>query len=320
MFLSVCIPTYNRSQYLRESLKLLLPQILQIEEDVEVLVSDNCSTDLTQQVVEEIRKEYNTDIKYSRNESNIGGNNNITKVVGQSLGRYVLIMGDDDIISPDLIKTLIRILKKTDGLGLLFFNRLAGDINCSNCSVCDPFYETTERSYPPEEFVLRIMDKANFISSIVFNRRCWELGESHLDEFRYFGYQWYARLFWGAIELNKPCVYYYMPLVIQRDGEKTWLKFWPHYYLGSMSNIFQDLDVKIPGVYEKWSKKLRTVAIPTIKAMVPFKDYYKQEKIKKNIQQHLTKSEIIKMNFYLNFPLAGLWFRLRNKVGRLFNK
>ena len=320
IILSICIPTYNRGCYLEQSLDILLPQLKSYTENTEVIISDNCSNDNTEVVVEKAVKKYDFPIVYSKNQENIGGNNNMAKVVSNSSGKYVFLMGDDDILSPDIIDALMKRLRMDKEIGLLFFNRLCGDSNCDNCSICEPHYSSIERVCKPADFIKEIMDKANFISSVVFNRVCWNLGEKHLDEFRYFGYQWYARLFWGAIEFEKPCVYYFMPLVIQRDGEKTWLKYWPQYYLGSMSNIFHDLDEKVPGVYNKWSKKLRIVAGPTIKAMVPFKDYYKQENVKNNIQQHLTRLEIIKMNCYLNLPLIGLWFRLCNKVIRVFNR
>lgn len=47
-YLSICIPTYNRSEVLKESLM----QLLKYEgDDIEVVISDNCSPDNTEEVV-----------------------------------------------------------------------------------------------------------------------------------------------------------------------------------------------------------------------------------------------------------------------------
>ncbi len=187
MLLSICIPTYNRAQYLKESLDILLPQLLPLKADVEVLVSDNCSTDNTQEVVEQAQAQYNIDLSYTKNEKNIGGNNNMVKVVARAKGEYVYIMGDDDYLSPDFISILFRLLKRDEDYSLLFFNRLAGDINCSNCQLSDASFHELERKMTPKEFVSEVMSNANFISSIVFKRQCWDLCEAHLKDADYFG-------------------------------------------------------------------------------------------------------------------------------------
>ena len=52
--LSICIPTWNRSSFLRISLDSLFGQLNDIEkEDVEIFISDNCSSDATPNIIEE---------------------------------------------------------------------------------------------------------------------------------------------------------------------------------------------------------------------------------------------------------------------------
>lgn len=317
MLLSICIPTYNRAQYLKESLDILLPQLLPLKADVEVLVSDNCSTDNTQEVVERAQAQYSIDLAYTKNEKNIGGNNNMVKVVARAKGEYVYIMGDDDYLSPDFLAILFRLLKRDEDYSLLFFNRLSGDINCSHCHLADPHYQELERIMSPKAFIFDVMRNANFISSIVFKRQCWDLGEAHLKDAEYFGYNWFARIYWGAVEYGKDCIYYYMPLVIQRNGPKTWLKFWAQYLISSMSNIFYDLDEFVPGVYEKWLKQLKK-DLPNVLPYVSFyRSYYRQDAVKKMILKHLSTSERIKYYYYL-VPGTNFMYRAFEKVKRSF--
>lgn len=54
--LSICIPTYNRSTYLRESIESIIHQSEFISGDVEIVISDNASTDNTENIGNGIRK------------------------------------------------------------------------------------------------------------------------------------------------------------------------------------------------------------------------------------------------------------------------
>ena len=43
--LSICIPTYNRAQFLDVSLRELISQASEISDSIEIVISDNASTD-----------------------------------------------------------------------------------------------------------------------------------------------------------------------------------------------------------------------------------------------------------------------------------
>ena len=66
--LTIAIPTYNRSQYLRQNLSVLLPQF---RKELEIIVSDNASTDDTSEVVKEFIKA-GLPVKYIQNTTNLG--------------------------------------------------------------------------------------------------------------------------------------------------------------------------------------------------------------------------------------------------------
>ena len=71
MILTICIPTYNRANYLNVCLQNLLPQVDKYKEDIEVIVIDNNSTDETNLIVNKYLNDYSF-LKYHINESNIG--------------------------------------------------------------------------------------------------------------------------------------------------------------------------------------------------------------------------------------------------------
>jgi len=105
--LSICIPTYNRAEYLNDCLKSLLPQVARY--DIIIFVSDNASTDATAQVVENYKKIY-PNIVYSRNEKNMGPDFNFTKALRISKTKYSWLLGDDDRIADGAITKLLSIL------------------------------------------------------------------------------------------------------------------------------------------------------------------------------------------------------------------
>ena len=59
--LSICIPTYNRAEYLKEALDSIIKQINDTNRDkVEICISDNASEDNTKELIENYRKKHNT--------------------------------------------------------------------------------------------------------------------------------------------------------------------------------------------------------------------------------------------------------------------
>ena len=104
MRLSICIPTYNRHDELLRLINSIqiAVNLLPSNADIEVIVSDNASTDGTEAAMREAqcRLIY---ISYSRNEKNEGFAANLNKAVEISSGDYCWLMGSDDIILPDAI-------------------------------------------------------------------------------------------------------------------------------------------------------------------------------------------------------------------------
>lgn len=94
---SVCVPTFNRAAFLRESLPTLLQQDT---DDYEVLVVDNHSTDDTAEVV---RSFNDRRIRYVRNERNLGSRGNWNRCIDLAAGEYVAICHDDDLYAPAFV-------------------------------------------------------------------------------------------------------------------------------------------------------------------------------------------------------------------------
>ena len=112
--LSICIPTYNRAHYLDECLAVIVFQLEQnpdFFEKIEIVVSDNASTDNTAEVVSKYQNKFNN-IKYFRNSANLGADKNYINSVLKANGAYGWIIGDDDFIVNGGLEFVVKFLEK----------------------------------------------------------------------------------------------------------------------------------------------------------------------------------------------------------------
>jgi len=104
--ITIGIPTYNRADgFLREVIKSAINQTYS---NVEIIVSDNCSTDNTEEVVKSIN---NNSVTYYKQPVNLGPQKNFNFLVESAKGDYFLLLHDDDLIDDDFIETCIRAAK-----------------------------------------------------------------------------------------------------------------------------------------------------------------------------------------------------------------
>jgi glycosyltransferase involved in cell wall biosynthesis len=111
---SIGIPTYNRADgYLRECIESAVNQTYS---NIEIIISDNCSTDGTSNLVNGIA---DPRIRYFRHEKNIGANNNFNYCLEQAKGDYFLLLHDDDLIDPDFINVCMQAADFKVGPGII---------------------------------------------------------------------------------------------------------------------------------------------------------------------------------------------------------
>jgi abequosyltransferase len=92
--LSICIPTYNRAEYLNITLQSIVSQqVFQTTSDVEIVISDNCSVDNTREIVDTYIKQFGDKIIYHRNKENIV-DKNFEMVLSKGNGLYLKLNND----------------------------------------------------------------------------------------------------------------------------------------------------------------------------------------------------------------------------------
>jgi glycosyltransferase involved in cell wall biosynthesis len=116
---SICIPTYNGSQFLQESLNSIL---LQSFDDFEVIISDDNSKDDTLSIVEKFKNKVPFKVSvHSHAPSGIGANWNHS--ISKANGKYIKFLFQDDVLEPNCIKTMVQLMQERPGLGLVACKR-----------------------------------------------------------------------------------------------------------------------------------------------------------------------------------------------------
>lgn len=124
--LSICIPTYNRANFLVKQLDEIYIQIDKygLEDKVEVIVSNNASPDDTSKKVDRF---ITKGLIYNEQEKNIGPDANFFTLFDMANGEFVWLLGDDDSFSSDVLRYIIKVT--TDSKIDYLYLRTFGDIN-----------------------------------------------------------------------------------------------------------------------------------------------------------------------------------------------
>ena len=121
---TIGIPTYNHANFfLQNALNCALNQTYK---NIEIIVSDNCSTDHTETLVKGFS---DPRIRYVKHQENIGANNNFNYCVNQANGHYFVLLHDDDCIDKDMVASCVRALPVGKDVGVIFTGNRVIDEN-----------------------------------------------------------------------------------------------------------------------------------------------------------------------------------------------
>lgn len=110
IFLSICIPSYNRPEELRN----LLYSIDCNPEGIEVVICEDMAPrrEEIRAVVSNFAKSSPYLLNYHENIKNLGFDGNIRRLIECASGEYIIFMGDDDLFVPSALDQFIVFLKE----------------------------------------------------------------------------------------------------------------------------------------------------------------------------------------------------------------
>lgn len=124
MKFSVCIPNYNYERYLAETIASVLEQQVVLE----VLVSDNASTDGSVRLVRDLGDQR---VKLTVNRRNVGFSANLDRAARGASGDLMMMLSSDDVLMPGSLNVYERLFETWGPSG-------GGVIASAACHVIDP--------------------------------------------------------------------------------------------------------------------------------------------------------------------------------------
>lgn len=217
MKLSICIPTYNRSSYLKRFLEKVYAEIAKfsLQDQVQVIVSDNSSADDTPEIVQSFVKK---GLIYSRNEKNIGPDANFLKLFEMAIGEYIWLPGDDDLFEDDFLPYILQAANKEKFD--YFYLRTLGEPSVPGTRS----YTTVSNT----ELFSRATIFTTFMTSQVIRSN---LVKPHINEARKYlgGFMAYYFIFTKALEEAKICLISDQKeilMTVENTGGYSFYKVW----------------------------------------------------------------------------------------------
>jgi len=157
---SVVIPTFNRSNYVRLAIQSVLDQTF---EDFEIIVVDDASTDNTAEVIEKFDDERIRTIHHRRNQ---GGSAARNTGIRCSKGEFIAFLDDDDLWMKNKLERQLDLIYKSNGTSIVYTHVKLVNENGETIS----FYMPSFRGN-----ILLILLKKNYVgscSSVLVRKEC----------------------------------------------------------------------------------------------------------------------------------------------------
>lgn len=182
---SIIIPSYNRANYLGQTIRSALSQTY---DNFELLIVDDGSTDNTAEVVRAISSDR---LRYlSKEHTGAPGTRNLG--ITQSRGEFIIWLGSDDILMPTALSDLVAMLRSTPDADVIYGDLLIvdDDLNPLQLLTYEDWYGRNQ------EFLARMVN-GNSIpdGGTLIRKKCYQLiGDYDTAFVRAHDYEWWSRL------------------------------------------------------------------------------------------------------------------------------
>lgn len=213
--LSICIATYNRADYIGETLESIIPQLT---EEVEVVIVDGASTDGTGSVVKRYAEACNQ-IRYILLPLKGGVDQDYCVAVENAWGKMCWLFTDDDLLKPGAVKTVLD--EEQKGYSLIIVNAQVKNWNFSKTLAEMHLQIKSNEVFAESEFeqlFRRIVPYISFIGCVVINRDLWLQREKK----SYFGTEFIHMGVIFQAPLPGPALLIAEPYVTIRYGNAQW--------------------------------------------------------------------------------------------------
>jgi glycosyltransferase involved in cell wall biosynthesis len=109
---SICVPTYNRPEYLRRAVESCRTQTYP---HFEIIITDNSTNEDSKKMAATWS---DPRIRYYKNEGNIGAVGSTNRGVGLAAGKYIKFLMDDDLLKPRCLELMVKAMEENPAAGV----------------------------------------------------------------------------------------------------------------------------------------------------------------------------------------------------------
>ena len=272
--ISICIATYNRANFISETLDSIVKQL---NYQIEIIIVDGASTDNTEEIV----KKYliHSNFKYFKLNKKGGVDYDYNIAVGLASGRYCWLFTDDDIIKPNSISKIITEIENNK-FSLIIINSEIRNKDLTKILERYILPNTTYNNiYNRENFNIffkNTISYLSFIGCVIIEKELWNSREKE----KYFNTEFiHVGVIFQKV-IQKQILVISEPMIIIRIGNEQWtsrsfeiwLFKWPR-----LINSFNIIPYKYKSIFsEKPSfRRLRNVFVQRCKGSYNFSIYKK---------------------------------------------
>ena len=216
--LSVCVPSYNRPEYISDLIETILVQDFQ---DYELVIcEDNSPKTLEiERVVEGFKKQYpQIEIRFIRNEETLGYDGNFRKLIEVSRGKYCVYMGDDDLLCEGALARIAQVVTTHDNLGVVIRSWAKADRESKRVTETYRYFDSDRIFDAGDDTVATLFRRSVQIAGYTINR---ELALKHSTD-RFDGTLLY-QLYLSGMVLYEARGYYISDLlaIMRKDANQS---------------------------------------------------------------------------------------------------
>ncbi len=146
MKVSVCIPTFNRPEYLKQAIDSCLGQTML---PYEIIIGDDSKDDKTKEMINSLDLPLDIKISYNHHKPSLKQAENTNFLFRNAQGEKLLLLHDDDLLLPEAIETMVEIFKKDPEVQIIFGKQYLmsenGEIDYRNSEYLNDFYFRTKK-------------------------------------------------------------------------------------------------------------------------------------------------------------------------------
>lgn len=211
ILLSICIPSYNRPE---EIYRLLQSIDISEYKKIEIVICEDHSPkrEEVRAKVHKFKEQSRYNITYIENTANLGYDKNLRECIKNAKGKWIMFMGDDDMMVPEAMEGYLKFLHENDHLGYVLrsYQTLHNDGSVEQFKYYEDtcFFPAGMRTY------VELFRKSVFVSGFTFKR------EYALENMtgRFDGSLLYQLYILAEICMKHPAAYYGIPITQSIDG------------------------------------------------------------------------------------------------------